>query len=118
MRKDYRLHYRCARCTRIYDVDLGQDCLRMLHLYVLMKSGTGNPLPVHSKPLRLFVHAPPQEWRWSSEAHVFRDRPQASYACASPTHGTDPRGLFLRYSRDESNGIWMHSASYLGEPTQ
>ena len=90
----------------------------MLHLYVLMKSRTGNPLPVHSKPLRLFVHAPPPEWRWSPECHVFRDRPQASDACASPTQDTDKNGYFLRYSHDASNAIWMHSASYLGEPYQ
>ena len=117
-RNDHRLHYRCAKCVAEADAERSDDnlCLRVLLVYILVEV-QGHPVPLHTNHVRLIVHVPPMEWAWGSEHRIWRDRPTASQPCALPVRGKDSWGKHWLYSREEINAIWMHSGSYLGQPS-
>ena len=114
-----RLHYLCGNCVQ---KDAGEPAsgsfpLRVLHLYALVGAGGQALTPLHSKPVRLVVTAPPADWAWGTH-HVWPDRPRSDSPCASPERLKDWRGWHWRYCLSESNAIWRHSGPYLGEPSE
>ena len=114
-----RLHYRCGNCVK---KDAGEPAsgscpLRVLHLYALVGAGRQALTPLHSKPVRLVVAAPPAKWAWGREL-LDDDRPCLESLSASPERAKDSRGEHWRYSSAESDAIWCHAGPYGGEPSE
>ena len=61
-----RLHYRCGHCVKKDEGEpaSGSLPLRVLHVYALVGAGGQALTPLHSKPVRLVVDAPPAKWAW------------------------------------------------------
>ena len=59
-----RLHYRCGTCVKQDAGEPGSASspLRVLYLYALAGVGEQALTPLHSKPVRLLVAAPPAKW--------------------------------------------------------
>ena len=114
-----RLHYPCGNCVQKDEGEptSGSFPLRVLHLYALVGADGQAPTPLHSKPVRLVVTAPPADWAWGTH-HVWPDRPRSDSPCASPERSKDWRGWHWRYRLSESDAIWRHSGPYLGEPSE
>ena len=114
-----RLHYRCGNCVK---KDKGESAsgsfpLRVLHLYALVSVRDQVITPLHSKPVRLVVAAPPVKWAWGQELRD-DDRPRLDSHGARPARAEDSRGEHWRYSSAESDAIWCHAGPYRGEPSE
>ena len=116
MHEEGRLHYRCSNCAK---VDAGAPAsgsvpLRVLRLYALVGVGGGAPTPLHSKPVRLVVAAPPAKWAWGLELRDDDGASLASRLDASPVRAEDSRGVHWRYNPAESDAIWCQAGPYRG----
>ena len=114
-----RLHYRCGHRVK---KDAGEPAsgsfpLRVLHPYALVGAGGQALTPLHSKPLRLVVDAPPAKWAWGRELRD-DDRPRLDPHGARPERAEDSRGEHWRYSSAESDAIWYRAGPYRGEPNE
>ena len=119
MHVDGRLRYRCGNCAK---EDEGEPAsasfpLRALHLYALVGADGQARTPLHSKPVRLVVTAPPAKWALGTH-HVWPDRPRSDSPSASPERSKDWRGWHWRYCLSDSESIWRHSGPYLGQPSE
>ena len=114
-----RLHYRCGHCVKKEEGEpaSGSLPLRVLHVYALVGAGGQALTPLHSKPVRLVVDAPPAKWAWGVK---LRDDERSGFDShgASPGRAQDSRGEHWRYSSAESDAIWYHAGSYRGEPRE
>ena len=119
MHREGRLHYRCGKCMAkdAGEPASGSSPLRVLHLYALV--GTDGPAltPLHSRPVRLVVAAPPAQWAWGEQLRE-DDLPGLDSRGASPERGLDSRGEHWRYQAADSNAIWCYAGPYRGEPTE
>ena len=108
-----RLFYRCKRCldSEIGGVVSDEIPKRILLLYALVSIGSSDPTPVHMKPVRLVVSAPPQQWAWNAllGAVEFPRMP------SEPKRGQDCRGCHWSYETRASDAFWLHSGPYQGE---
>ena len=114
-----RLHHRCNHCVQ-KDAGVtasGSFPLRVLHLYALVGVGGHAPTPLHSKPVRLVVAAPPPDWAWGIHG-VWPDRPRFDSPAALPERAEDSRGKHWRYSPAESDAICCHAGPSRGEPSE
>ena len=113
-----RLHYRCGNCAKkeAGEPASGSLPLRVLHLYALVGTGGLTITPLHAKPVRLIVDAPPARWAWCQELPD-DDRPRFDPLGAWPERAQDSRGEHWRYSSAASDAIWCHAAPYRGEPS-
>ena len=112
------LHYRCGNCAikEAGEPASGSLPLSVLHLYALVGTGGATITPLHAKPARLIVDAPPAERAWGRELpddHRSRFDPLG----VSPKRVRDSRGEHWRYSSAASDAIWRHAASYRGVPS-
>ena len=82
---------------------------------LLTNKGAGVPVsdssPMHMKPVRFGVCAPPDTWRW--EVTVVPNLLDESKA--NPTHATDRRSDFFRHNQKESDALWSRSNCFRGE---
>ena len=65
MHSEGRQHYRCKKCAgdaSLREPASGSLPLRVLHLYALVGTGGHAPTPLHMRPIRLVITAPPKEW--------------------------------------------------------
>ena len=113
-----RLHYRCGQCAKkkAGEPASGSLPLRVLHLYALVRTGGPTITPLHAKPIRLIVDAPPAKWAWGLELPD-DDRPRSDLLGVSPERALDSRGEHWRYSSAASDAIWCHAAPYRGVPS-
>ena len=88
-----RLHYRCGNCAtkEAGGPASGSLPLRLLHLYALVGTGRATIAPLHAKPVRLIVDAPPAEWAWGRELPE-DDRSRFDPVGVSPKRVRDSRG--------------------------
>ena len=116
MHSEDRQHYRCRKCAgdaSLEEPASGSLPLRVLHLYALVGTGGHAPTPLHMRPVRLVVAAPPAEWAWGQDrVGEFRG------SDASPVEGKDSRGAHWRYNEAESTAIWYRAGSYRGDPSE
>ena len=85
--------------------------LRVLHLYALVGTGGLTITPLHAKPVRLIVDAPPARWAWGQELPD-DDRPRFDPRGVWPERARDSLGEHWRYSSAASDAIWWHAAPY------
>ena len=114
-----RLLYLCGNCVQ---EDEGEPAsgifpLSVIHLYALVGAGGQVLTPLHSKPVRLVVSAPPTNWAWGTH-QVWPDRPRSDSPSASPERSKDWRGWHWRYCLPDSESIWRQSGPYLGQPSE
>ena len=110
-----RLHYRCGHCLKKDEGELasGRLPLGVLHLYALVGASGATLTPLHAKPVRLIVDAPPARWAWGRKLPD-SNRPPFDPLGAGPQRARDSRGEHWRYSSAVSDAIWSHGASYRG----
>ena len=113
-----RLHYRWGNCAtkEAGEPASGRLPLRVLHLYALVRTGGPTITPLHAKPIRLIVDAPPAKWAWGLELPD-DDRPRSDLLGVWPERAWDSRGEHWRYSSAASDAIWCHAVPYRGEPS-
>ena len=85
--------YRCGKCAA---KDGGEPAsgslpLRVLHLYALVGTGGSAPTPLHMRPVRLVLAAPPPQWAWGKH-QTSGDLRGFDAPAASPEPGLDSRG--------------------------
>ena len=119
MHREGRLHYRCGKCMAkdAGEPASGSSPLRVLHLYALVGTDGRALTPLHSRPVRLVVAAPPAQWAWGEQLRE-DDLPGLDSRGASPERGLDSRGEHWRYQAADSNAIWCYAGPYRGEPTE
>ena len=115
MHTEGRQHYRCKKCAR--EASVGEPAsgslpLRVLHLYALVGTGGHAPTPLHMRPVRLVVAAPPAEWAWglSDVTGVLA----GGQSAAEPKQGWDSDGQHWCYNGAESTAIWYAARPYRG----
>ena len=117
MHTEGRQHYRCRKCAgdaSLREPASGSLPLRVLHVYALVGTGGHAPTPLHMRPVRLVVVAPPADWAWGV------DRAPGAvvdvHFTASPEPAMDSRGRHWRYNDAESRALWYRAGPYQGEP--
>ena len=116
MHSEGRQHYRCRKCVGdacLREPASGSLPLRVLHLYALVGTGGHAPTPLHMRPVRLVVAAPPAEWAWGQDRLL-----GGGVSDASPEQGFDSVGAHWRYNEAESTAIWYRADSYRGDPSE
>ena len=116
MHSEGRQHYRCKKCAgeaSLREPASGSLPLRVLHLSALVGAGEHGSAPLHMRPVRLVVAAPPAEWAWGQARVLGCDRPTAS-----PEQGLDSVGVHWRYNEAESTAIWYRAGPYRGEASE
>ena len=119
MHSEGRQHYRCGNCAA---EDWGEPAsgslpLRVLHLYALVGAGDSAPTPLHMRPVRLVLTAPPAQWAWGVDP-LTDDLRDLDMDAVSPELGHDSRGRHWRYNEDDSRAIWLRAGPYRGEPEE
>ena len=119
MHTEGRQHYRCRKCAgevSLREPASGSLPLRVLHLYALVGTGGHAPTPLHMRPVRLVVAAPPAQWAWGQDRVT--DDLGGGRSAASPEQGLDSVGAHWRYNEAESTAIWYRAGPYRGEPSE
>ena len=120
MHTEGRQHYRCRKCAE--DVSerepaSGSLPLRVLYLYALVGTNGPAPTPLHMRPVRLVVTAPPADWAWGQGP--VPDVLGGGRSAASPVQGVDSVWeRYWRYNHAESTAIWCRARSYRGDPSE
>jgi hypothetical protein len=118
MHSEGRQHYRCKKCAgepSLREPASGSLPLRVLHVYALVGTGGHAPTPLHMRPVRLVVVAPPPEWGWGR--HRVTDALVGGESPASPEQGLDTKGVHWLYNDAESTSLWYRAGPYRGEPS-
>ena len=119
MHTEGRQHYRCKKCAR--EASVGEPAsgslpLRVLHLYALVGTGGHAPTPLHMRPVRLVVAAPPARWAWCLDPVT--DVPGGGGSPASPEKGSHSVGAHWRYNEADNAKIWYRAGPYCGDPSE
>ena len=113
---DGRLHYRCTNCKQ-HDAGesaSGNSPLRVLQLYALAGETREQVLtPMHSKPVRLVVSAPPAIWAWGLRGPLPPVRTFLGTDIPMPVN--DVRGRHWRYNKTQSDTMRYSASPYCGE---
>ena len=106
MHSEGRQHYRCGNCAAEAwgEPASGSLPLRVLHLYALVGTGGSDPTPLHMRPVRLVLTAPPAQWAWGVDP-LTDDLRDLDMDAVSPELGHDFAGsaLALQRARQQSH---------------